>query len=71
MRSPLAATTGAAVTEADHSCATLTEAIRRLADLQDVQRAISVAARLSAEKLAEIESDLVNMLAHVGEERQP
>jgi hypothetical protein len=41
----------------------LVEAIRTLNDLADVNRAISVAAKLVGEKLEEVETELIGMLS--------
>lgn len=47
----------------------LHDAIRRVNDLEDVARAIAVAAKLMGEKLHDLERELVEMLNDGGEAR--
>ena len=51
------------MSDINHNRETINVVIRQIADLIDVQRAISAAARLSAEKLQDMEGALVNLLA--------
>jgi hypothetical protein len=41
--------------------AIVTEAVRKLADLSDVARAIAVAAKLMSEKLERLQEELLNL----------